>query len=355
MADQRKMRTGFAMVPDWVIRRVTDGTAMRTYLHLACKYADANRNAFPEMETLAAELEVSERTVKRSVAVLQVAGAIRVTRARQSDGYFGRNLYTLPLDDPSPQGTEMAHGSDQGESADQGTDMAHGWTDMAPGCDQAEQGVSAGQDQGTDMAPPGGDRYGPSKKQPDPQNQPDFSSSEAATAAPDQEPRADVEQLCAVLRDGVIANGCKEPTVGKLWRNAARLLLDRDKRPLDEALDVLTWSQNDEFWRANIRAMPKFREQYDALRLKWQKANPIRYLRSDDAIRNWLREQWKQGRVKDIEARSGLRYPQPELPEGIRSVDASREFHANAIRRWITDHHDEITKLIQQREQPAAS
>lgn len=349
------MRTGFAMVPDWVIQRVTDGTAMRVYLHLAYKYADADRQAFPEMGTLADELGVSDRTVKRAVAVLQAANAIQVSRARQSDGYFGRNFYTLPLDDPSPGGTNMAPGVDQQECL-HGPDMTHGdMTDLTPGSDQGKQGVSAGHDQGTNMAPPGGDKYGPSKEQPDPEKQPETSSSETADAASDQKPRDDVEQLCVLLHDRLIDNGCKVNPVGKLWRNSARLLLDRDKRPLDEALDVLAWSQDDEFWRANIRSMPKFREQYDALRLKWQKTNPVRYLRSEDAIRNWLREQWRQGHVKGIEDRSGLRYTQPDLPEGINTVDQARKFHADAVRSWITENHERVVELIQQREQPAAS
>jgi hypothetical protein len=181
------------------------------------------------------------------------------------------------------------------------------------------------------------------------------SSSDVADGASDQEPRSDVEQLCSVLRDRMIENGCKAPTVGKSWREAARLLLDRDRRPFDEALDVLAWSQADEFWHTNIHSLPTFRTKYDQLRLKWQQSNPVRYLRSDDAIRNWLREQWRQGHVKAIEERSGLRYTAPDLPEGIRSVDEAKAFHAQAIRDWITDHHDELITLIQRREQPVAS
>jgi len=83
--------------------------------------------------------------------------------------------------------------------------------------------------------------------------------------------RADVEEACSLLADLVEANGSKRPTITTRWRDAARLMLDRDGRTLDQILAAIRWSQNDEFWRANIRAMPKLREQYDTLRLQAQR------------------------------------------------------------------------------------
>lgn len=89
------------------------------------------------------------------------------------------------------------------------------------------------------------------------------SSSDPATPA-----RDDVEQLCHRLRDRMIENGCKPPTITKAWRDEARRLLDLDKRPLDKALNLIDWATNDAFWRSNIQSMPKFRAQYDKLRLR---------------------------------------------------------------------------------------
>lgn len=92
----------------------------------------------------------------------------------------------------------------------------------------------------------------------------------SSTAAPPREepPRLDVEALCTRLRDRMIGNGCKPPTITKAWRDAARLMLDRDGRELDKALNLVDWVHADEFWRTNILSMPKFREQYDQLRLR---------------------------------------------------------------------------------------
>lgn len=88
------------------------------------------------------------------------------------------------------------------------------------------------------------------------------SSSEAAP------PREDVEQLCHRLRERMIENGCKPPTITDAWRTAARLLLDKDGRDLDKALNLIDWATRDEFWMANVQSMGKFRQQYDTLRLR---------------------------------------------------------------------------------------
>lgn len=80
--------------------------------------------------------------------------------------------------------------------------------------------------------------------------------------------RRDVETLCQTLAELMIRNGCKPPTITDRWRDAARLLLDRDGVSLNDAMSVLGWSQSDEFWRANVLSMPTFRDKYDQLRMQ---------------------------------------------------------------------------------------
>jgi hypothetical protein len=82
--------------------------------------------------------------------------------------------------------------------------------------------------------------------------------------------REDVERLCAALADHRVRLGCKRPAVTDAWRKDARLLLDADEVALDVALKVLDWSQTDDFWKANIRGIPKFRKQFDTLRLRME-------------------------------------------------------------------------------------
>lgn len=93
-----------------------------------------------------------------------------------------------------------------------------------------------------------------------------FSSS--AKSPPTREgSRSDVDALCARLRDRIVANGSKATISGK-WRTEARLLVDRDGRDVDKALNLIDWCQADPFWRANVLSMRTFRAKYDQLRLK---------------------------------------------------------------------------------------
>lgn len=86
---------------------------------------------------------------------------------------------------------------------------------------------------------------------------------------PEPEPeREDVEALCERLRDAVAARVTRPVRITKAWRDAARLLLDRDEVPFDDAVRVLDWSQRDEFWSTNVLSMPTFRKQYSRLELQ---------------------------------------------------------------------------------------
>ena len=84
---------------------------------------------------------------------------------------------------------------------------------------------------------------------------------------PSSELRPEVERLCDLLRDLVVANGSRVPTIGKNWHTAARLMLVNDGRDAQAAERLMRWCQSDPFWRGNILSMPKFRAKYDELRL----------------------------------------------------------------------------------------
>jgi hypothetical protein len=93
----------------------------------------------------------------------------------------------------------------------------------------------------------------------------------SSPTGPAESPRADVDRLCELLAELVVANGrpahlISWPSDG--WRRAGRLLLDRDRRDAGEAERLIRWSQRDEFWRANVLGMPTFCRRYDTLRLQ---------------------------------------------------------------------------------------
>lgn len=96
------------------------------------------------------------------------------------------------------------------------------------------------------------------------------SSSEPASQPAGEPIREDVERICTHLADRIEQNGSKRPTIGKKWRDAARLMLDRDGRTEEQIHKAIDWCQDDSFWKSNIMSMPKLREKYDTLRLRAQ-------------------------------------------------------------------------------------
>lgn len=79
--------------------------------------------------------------------------------------------------------------------------------------------------------------------------------------------RPDVDRLCEHLARTVTERGCKPPLIGKRWRDAARLMIDKDGRTEQQVHDAIDWSAGHHFWHRNILSMEKLREKYDRLRL----------------------------------------------------------------------------------------
>lgn len=50
------------------------------------------------------------------------------------------------------------------------------------------------------------------------------------------------------------------------WAEEADRMIRLDNRDPDEAMQLITWAQNDPFWKANILSIKKFREKYDTLK-----------------------------------------------------------------------------------------
>lgn len=81
--------------------------------------------------------------------------------------------------------------------------------------------------------------------------------------------REDVERICDTMIQTLKDRGVvRIPKVTGRWRDAARLMLDRDGIPLESVLGAIHWSARDDFWSTNILSVPKLREKYDQLRLQ---------------------------------------------------------------------------------------
>jgi hypothetical protein len=95
--------------------------------------------------------------------------------------------------------------------------------------------------------------------------------------------RPEVDRLCTHLADRIEANGCKRPAINQKWRDAARLMLDADGRTEEGVHKAIDWSQDHEFWRANILSMPKLREKYDQLSMQARRS-PQRQQNASDSL-----------------------------------------------------------------------
>ena len=100
---------------------------------------------------------------------------------------------------------------------------------------------------------------------------PSQSQSQSQSQQKNQLPQSAATPLSDLLADLIAKNGSRRPRVGKRWADAERLLLEADDRDPQEAERLIRWCQADEFWRANVLSMPKFRERYDQLRLQAQR------------------------------------------------------------------------------------
>ena len=77
-------------------------------------------------------------------------------------------------------------------------------------------------------------------------------------------------RLALHLKKEILKQDPKTKTPDNLqkWALIADRMIRLDKRDPQEAANLITWAQNDDFWKSNILSMDKFRKQYDKLRLQ---------------------------------------------------------------------------------------
>lgn len=125
-----------------------------------------------------------------------------------------------------------------------------------------------------------GDRSGITEVEREEEREKKDISSEVATATL----RPDVTHLLDLLDKHIVANGSRPPKRNKANTDAARLLLDKDGRTVQQIEAAIIWCQSNEFWRANILSMSKLREKYDQLRLAAQRETTPTKTTTDDRV-----------------------------------------------------------------------
>lgn len=201
--------------------------------------ADEGHSCYPGQAKLATMTGQSERSVRRQLAELALAGFIRRDRRFDRAGHRTSDRYVLPVGHRIPTG-QSDQRSDRPEAK-----PTRGHRDQRPDTTAlpAKYDSPTGQDVRVSLSEP-------------PEKNP---SSDAA--------RLDVERICKHLADRIEANGSRRPAVTERWRKSARLMLDVDQRTEEKIVKAIDWCQADEFWRSNILSLPKLREKYDQLRL----------------------------------------------------------------------------------------
>jgi DNA-binding MarR family transcriptional regulator len=221
----------------------------------------------PSLVVLAAETGLDRRTVQRHLAALEESGWLVRTRPSPAEQWIGERVrYRLTVPD-------RVAAEDRHPVAAEGQLAAE---DRQPGGTEPP-GVAA-------QSHIGGGTEPPLEADPSEQNQIEvrsLSSAKKGIAIPD---RIDVEMVCRHLADRIEANGSKRPTITETWHDAARRLIDRDGRTVEQIVKAIDWCQDDDFWRGNILSMPKLRAQYDRLRLAAARTNGHKPSTSDQRV-----------------------------------------------------------------------
>ncbi len=104
------MPASWGRVPVWWARHLRDAgasaTARDVLVLLAAHASKKTGEAWPSIETMAASLHVSTRTIRRATAELKRVGLLEIQARNKRRGES--NLYRLPFDKAELQGTKYA-------------------------------------------------------------------------------------------------------------------------------------------------------------------------------------------------------------------------------------------------------
>jgi len=313
----------FTMMPHWVALAEISDTAFRLYnaLLMHLNRASGARTVWPSKDSLAALVGMKKaQSVDPHLNQLYAIGAVVVKHQRTSAGMKKRNVYILRLNPPAGNKTPTIlsewYRNTRAESAVASPaeigETPGRYVHPGEGVPSTENTASGTPQPGCYVHPGEGVKQEQIKHQQQ-QNLKSITSKIASRSTDVTIRRDDVELICKTLADALVANGTKRQTISeKKWRDAARLMLDRDGRSLQEVLGAIRWSQGHAFWSGVILSMPKLREKYDQLRMQAQRDMARGGLQGQAGGLNGRRESTTDQRV-----RAGL-----ELAEKMAALDA---------------------------------
>lgn len=228
----------FAVVPEWILYADISSQAVRLYGVLA-RHADQHTGkAEPGRKRLATLMRVSASTIDRARQELVDIGALQ-ENLNHRGGRRTVNTYTLLKFSRE----KSVHDDQLVITGDETRVITHDEARFIMG----DEGRVVTGDEGSER---------------------DSSNEKEQTPSSVANDRPEIESLCSLLADEIEGNGAKRPVITKRWRDACRLMIDRDGRTPEQIEKAIRWSQGHEFWRSNILSMPKLREKYETLRLQ---------------------------------------------------------------------------------------
>lgn len=79
-------------------------------------------------------------------------------------------------------------------------------------------------------------------------------------------------QRAEKLKTFILQNNPSAKVKDSGWGDIVRLMVERDKRTLEQIDAVIEWSQGDDFEKTNVLSMKKIRERFDSLTMKMKRA-----------------------------------------------------------------------------------
>lgn len=250
---QRGIATEWA----WEKSRASNG-ALIVLLAIADE-SDCDGNAEMSIAELTRKARLSERAVQGAVRELASLGEVRVVAG--GGGRGRRTTFRIPVKGAESAGFEPGNGAESAGFTGERAQNLRGskGAESAPFNPPQDPEPQVRHVKGADSAGfPISDMY----------VVPTGTTPVDVKDVPAKPSRPDADRLCEHLADRIEANGSRRPRITQKWRDAARLLIDKDGKTEEQIRTAIDWCQDHEFWRANILSMPKLREKYEQLRLQ---------------------------------------------------------------------------------------
>lgn len=216
--------------------------------------------AFPSVGTIQRYTLLSERTIRLKLDELEEIGVIYRCDPRIVAAY-------IPRHDRRPQGWNLALGLRNEVQEEQVVDE-RGAFDDTNGVHVIPNEVHLTTERGAGDAP-----------------KPYITVNE-----PYKENMSEASRLCHLLSSLIVLNGSKSPNITEKWVHDMEKIMRLDGRTYQQVDACIRWSQQNDFWKANILSPGKLRAKYDTMRLQAQREKQQNEPRGFDGIRDFLEE-----------------------------------------------------------------